>query len=343
MRLVTHWLWARRSLTARIARLALLPPSWAYRAAVAARARAYRARLLPQAIPTVPTVAVGNLTVGGSGKTPLASWIAGYYARKGLKPGIVLRGYGGDEGDVHRLLVPGAVVVEDPDRIAGARRAVAEGAEIVVLDDAYQRLDVGRDLNVAVVSAESSRAVPWTLPAGPWREGWGALRRADLVVVTRKRADRVTALAVAERARRAAPRAPVAIAKLAITGFRGLLSGGFRSAESLDGARVLAAAGIGDPDSFASQCSRLGADVQLLAWRDHHRYRAGDVAHLLHAAAAVDYVVVTEKDAAKLRSLWPPRAAEPLVAALDVRWEHGRTAVETALDLVAADVTELLA
>jgi tetraacyldisaccharide 4'-kinase len=267
----------------------------------------------------VPTVAVGNLTVGGSGKTPLASWIAGYYARKGLKPAIVLRGYGGDEGDVHRLLVPGAVVVEDPDRI------------------------VGRDLNIAVVSAESSRAVPWTLPAGPWREGWGALRRADLVVVTRKRADRATALAVAERARRAAPRAPVAIAKLAITGFRGLLSGGHRSAESLDGTRVLAAAGIGDPDSFASQCRRLGADVELLAWRDHHRYRAGDVARLVHAAAAVDYVVVTEKDAAKLRSRWPPRTPEPLVAALDVRWEHGRTAVETALDLVATDLTELLA
>ena len=95
-------------------------------------------------------MAVGNLTVGGSGKTPIAIWIARYYAERGLRPGILLRGYGGgDEALVHSTRVPEALVVADPDRVAGAERALAEGAHVLVLDDAYQRLDVRRDLNIA--------------------------------------------------------------------------------------------------------------------------------------------------------------------------------------------------
>ena len=85
----------------------------------------------------------------------------------------------------------------DADRAAGAERALARGAEVLVLDDAYQRLDVRRDLNIAVVSAETTRAVRWPLPAGPWREGLGALDRADAVIVTRKRATSEAAQALA--------------------------------------------------------------------------------------------------------------------------------------------------
>src|SRR5205085_666480 len=93
--------------------------------------------------------------------------------------------------------VPEARVVANPDRVAGAERAVSEGAQVLVLDDAYQRLDVHRDLNIAVVSAETTRAVAWPLPAGPWREGLGALDRADAIVVTRKRATREAAAKLA--------------------------------------------------------------------------------------------------------------------------------------------------
>jgi len=339
---VTRWLWRRGSVSGRLARLLLLPPAWAYRAVTAVRAWSYGRHLLPQSIPTAPTVAVGNLTVGGSGKTPVASWIAAYYAERGIRPGIVLRGYGGDEGTVHRVLVPQAVVVEDPDRMAAAERAVQLGAEVIVLDDAYQRLDVSRDLNIAVVSAESSRAVPWTLPAGPWRESWRALRRADLVVITRKRAGQTVAQEVVERVRRTVPRAGIAVAHLAIRGLRNMRSGEHVALERLEGARVIASAGIGDPDAFAEQCRELGALVRLAPWRDHHRYSSSDVRRLLHAAGEVDYVVITEKDAAKLRSCWPAEAADPLVAALEVRWERGRAAVETALDTVAADIDTLL-
>ena len=165
--LMTRWLWADRSLSAQLARLPLIPPSLLVRGLAAARARAYRGSLLHHAVLPLPTVAVGNLTVGGSGKTPVASWIARYYESRGRVPGIVLRGYGGDEGQVHRNTVPGAVVVENPNRLRGGREAAALGAEVLVLDDAFQRLDVARDLNIALVSAESCAAVQWTLPAGP--------------------------------------------------------------------------------------------------------------------------------------------------------------------------------
>src|SRR6185369_11512040 len=103
-----------------------------------------------------------------------------------------------DEVLVHRQTVPEACVVANADRMAGARQALAEGAQVLVLDDAYQRLDVRRDYNIAVVSADMSDVACWPLPAGPWREGWDALGRADAVIVTRKRAPADAALALAE-------------------------------------------------------------------------------------------------------------------------------------------------
>ncbi len=341
--LIARWLWSRRSAPARVARFALLPLSFAFRILMAARASGYRHRLLPSRSVGVPTVAVGNLTVGGSGKTPIAAWIAAYYASRGLIPGIVLRGYGGDEGDVHRRLVPDAVVVEEPDRLAACRQAELRGAQVVVLDDAFQRLDITRDLNIAVVSAESGRAVPWTLPAGPWREGWRALKRADLVVVTRKRASLDAATSIATRVSKIARGRPVAIARLGIARFQGLVTGTPMEATTIDGRRVLASAGIADPDTFAAQCRAIGADVRLIPWGDHHPFSPNDIRELVLAGRRVDYVVITEKDAVKLRSRWPGHRPEPLVALLDLVWERGQRGVERALNTVVMDIDALLA
>ncbi|MCZ6917180.1 MAG: tetraacyldisaccharide 4'-kinase [Gemmatimonadetes bacterium] len=335
------WLWGDRGLAARMTRFSLLPASVLYRVTMAVRARAYRWRLLPRNGVDVPVVAVGNLTVGGSGKTPIANWIARYYADQGLQAAIVLRGYGGDEANVHRRLAQSAIVIENPDRVAGAREAKRNGADVVVLDDAFQRLDIMRDLNIVLVSTESSRAVRWTLPAGPWREGIRALRRADLVVVTRKRADRESAERFAHRVERISRR-PVVLARLGVTGFTGLLSGEAVPVESLDGARVLAAAGVADPYAFAGQCSEFGAQVRLLPFDDHHEFDDVDMNRMVQAGRRVDYVVITEKDAVKLRSMWPGNAPEPIVASLDVEWEYGRDDLETALDAVVSRVDDLL-
>jgi len=328
---LVRWLWGG-SPGARLARVPLIPLAGAYWTVMklrAARSRADSVRL------PLPTIAVGNLSLGGTGKTPLAAWIAAYCVARGRTPGILLRGYGGDEPLVHRRLVPQAVVVANPDRVAGAVAARAQGAQVLVLDDAYQLLGVERDLNIAVVSAESAAASPWPLPAGPWREGRDALDRADLIVVTRKSASAEAAAALAEQVGRARE-TPLCLARLVVRHLEGMRSGGRLELAVLAGRRVVAAAGIADPASFAAQLRTAGASVQLVAYQDHHAYRQADLEPLVRAAAGGDYVVVTEKDAVKLRRQWPGSAAEPLVAVLAVHWERNGRALEQAVDAALA-------
>ena len=224
----------------------------------------------------------------------------------------------------------------NPDRVAGAAAARAAGARVLVLDDAYQLLGVARDLNVAVVSVESWAGSPWPLPAGPWRERWEALERADLIVVTRKHAPARAAVDVAARLARGRPGTPIAVAWLALAHLEGIQSGTRSGLEMLAGQDVVAAAGIADPASFEAQLSDTGARVQLLAYQDHHVYGPNELERLVRAAATGGYVVVTEKDAVKLRGRWPAGIPEPLVAVLGVRWERDGRALEQALDAVLA-------
>jgi tetraacyldisaccharide 4'-kinase len=335
-----RWLWTSGRADARLARLALLPASGLWRGAMAVRGLAYRRGWLPVRDLPLPSVAVGNLTVGGSGKTPIAIWIARHYIESGFAPGILLRGYGGDETLVHQHAVPGAVVIADPDRASGAERALANGAQVLVLDDAYQRLDVRRDLNILVMSAETTRAVRWSLPAGPWRESWKALSRADAVIVTRKRATREAAHALAQELE-GRVQGPVAIAHLGLRSLEGLVSGTLAPAAALAGKRVVAASGIADPDAFVAQVKLTGAAVQVATWKDHHDYRDEDVAWLAHAARRADHVVITQKDAVKLRDRWPAAVPEPLVALLDLEWEEGGQRIEAALDAVVTPIERL--
>jgi tetraacyldisaccharide 4'-kinase len=335
-----RWLWTSGRPDARLARLALLPASGLWRGAMAVRGLAYRRGWLAVRDLPLPSVAVGNLTVGGSGKTPIAIWIARHYASAGLVPGVLLRGYGGDETLVHQHAVPGAVVIADPDRAAGAERALANGAQVLVLDDAYQRLDIRRDLNILVMSAETTRAVRWPLPAGPWRESWHALERADAVVVTRKRATVEAARTLADELHQRTG-VPVAIAYLGLHWLEGLVSGNRAAAASMAGKRVVAASGIADPDAFVAQVKGTGAAVQVATWKDHHDYRDEDVAWLAHAARRADHVVITEKDAVKLRDRWPAAVPEPLVAVLDLQWEDGGERIAAALDAVVTPVERL--
>jgi len=211
--------------------------------------------------------------------------------------------------------------------------ALAQGAQVLVLDDAFQRLDVRRDLNIAVVAAETTRAVRWPVPAGPWREGLEALSRADAVIVTRKRATVEAALALAGEL---APlvQGPVAIAQLGLVRLDGLVSGRSVDAATLAGRRVVAASGIADPDAFVAQVKSTGAAVQAATWKDHHDFRDEDVAWLAHAARRADHVVITEKDAVKLRDRWPAAVPEPLVAVLDLAWERDGDRIVAALDAV---------
>jgi tetraacyldisaccharide 4'-kinase len=174
-------------------------------------------------------------------------------------------------------------------------------------------------------AAESETAPSWPLPAGPWREGRAALRRASLVVITRK-------VAGPAHARRALAGMPGAVALLPLAGLAALRTGAPLPLAALRGRTVVAATGIGDPDSFAAQLGALGTRVCRLDWPDHHAYRPRDLARLRAAAATADHLVVTEKDAVKLRPRWPGAWPDLLVASLGVTWEAGGSTVTAALD-----------
>lgn len=330
-----RWLWTSHRPEARLARAGLVPLAGLWRTTVALRNLGYdRGWAAVEDLP-LPAVAVGNLTVGGSGKTPIASWIAARYAASGVTPGILLRGYGRDEVMVHEHAVPEAVVVADPDRGRGAELAAARGAKVLVLDDAFQRRDVFRDLNLLLVSAEAMGAVRWCLPAGPWREPLAAVRRADAIIVTRKRADQAAAARAAQELGRIADR-PIGVVHLGVRRYAGMVSGKPVSPADLDGRRVVAASAIADPEAFFAQLKATGAHVQAATWRDHHDFHDEDVAWLAQAARKSDFVVLTEKDAVKLRDRWPASIPEPLVAILAVEWEEGEGDLAHRLDALVS-------
>lgn len=295
-------LWARDGAGA----LALAPLSWLFGAVTAVRNAAFDHGLLRARPLGLPSVSVGNLSVGGTGKTPMAAWVAQQFLARGLRAAILLRGYGADEPLVHELLTPGALVVADPDRVRGAAKAKALGAQVLVLDDAFQHRQAARDVDLVLVAAEQSGSRR-LLPAGPFRESASALRRAHALVVTRKRASADEARAVAAEWRAANPSAVVAIAALAAGDLVGVGTGERRPLTVLRDAEVLAVSAIGLPAAFEGQLAQLGARVRSAAYADHHAFTDADIAEMaaLARAGGAAWVVCTLKDAVKLEGRWP--------------------------------------
>jgi tetraacyldisaccharide 4'-kinase len=263
----------------------------------------------------LPTISVGNLSVGGTGKTPVTSWIAEWMVERGVRPAIVLRGYGDDEPEVHRRLLPAAIVVADADRARGIAQAHTHGAQVAILDDGFQHRRVARDLDLVLLSIEQivseidgrGRWCPQLLPAGPYREPIAALKRASLLLLTRKRAtvDDVS------RARAAVRNDVGGIGQVVVALVPDQVVLPERRADasaSLAGRRVLAIAGIGAPSLFAAQLTRLGATVTLRAYADHHAFDGADARELAALARQFDMAICTLKDHVKLAPLWPASA-----------------------------------
>jgi tetraacyldisaccharide 4'-kinase len=175
----------------------------------------------------------------------------------------------------------------------------------VVLDDAFQHRRVRRSADVLLLSAEQLLRPRRFLPAGPWRESLEAARRADLILITRKSADREATHGAQAITVRAAPDVPLAVVHLAPASLRDALGHDTLPLERLRGARVLAIAAIGEPRLFAEQLEALGATVTLAAYRDHHPFPDDEVRNLSRRGAESDLVLSTLKDAVKLASRWP--------------------------------------
>ena len=283
--------------------LLLLPLSWLFAIVVALRRAAYRKGWFRSLRVSRPVIVVGNITVGGTGKTPMTIWLAEQLRARGLRVGIVLRGYGGESkrwprdvtketsseevGDEAVLLAQrtGALVVAGPDRVAAARRAIECGAEIVLCDDGLQHYRLARDAEIAVIDERRGLGNSRLLPAGPLREPARRLDSVDAIVRTRRSGASMKLKSLAGCNVVATPTLREAIS---------IASGERRSLESFRGKRVHAVAGIGNPQAFFDSLAALGLNVDPHPLPDHARL---SVRHLAFPDGAP--VLMTEKDAVK--------------------------------------------
>jgi tetraacyldisaccharide 4'-kinase len=296
---------------ARVARAILLPAAWGYRAVVAGRNALFDAGVLSSRRTAIPALAVGNLSVGGTGKTPVAADVARRLLEAGATPALILRGYGSDESRVHALLNPAVPVLTSADRVGATTAAAARGCDIAVLDDAFQHRWAHRVVDIVLVAAEQWSGARHCLPAGRYREPPSALARASLVVVTRKVARDEAAAAVATSLARWTS-APVARMRFVLDELRRVGTPDQRQdLRVLAGRAVVAVAGIGSPGAFAGQLEEAGARVELVSFPDHHGFTEKDVADIQRRTSSDATIVCTLKDAVKLERLWP-RASTPL-------------------------------
>ena len=305
---------SQRGAAATLARAGLAALALPYATAVTIRNVAYDCGIAATRWAAVPVVSVGNLTLGGTGKTPLVAWVAGRCVAAGRRPAIVSRGYGAARGQMSdeaadlALVLPGVPHVADRDRVAAAAEAVARGADAIVLDDGFQHRRLARDLDIVAVDATDPFGCGHIFPRGLLREPLAGLRRAHAVVLTRADAvdaDRRHALmdALGDICRKSGPQV-WAEATHAPRRLR-TATNEHLPLEALRGRRVAAFCGIGNPAAFRLALERLGADLfDFRTYPDHHAYSAADTATLASWAstARADLVVTTLKDLVKVRT-----------------------------------------
>lgn len=288
-----------------------------------------------------PAVCVGNLTTGGTGKTPMVGHLVRHLASQGHKPCILLRGYrGGDEAQEHqRSLGELAFVEPNPDRVAAAKLALGEHPEITcfVLDDGFQHRRARRDLDLVLIDATNPWGYGRLLPRGLMREPKGALRRADAVVVTR--ADQVSADALARLDREiqsVTGKPPIAHAEYGWAALRDA-SGRTLPLTTIQEACVMGVVGIGNPKSFSDTLAQhAGQVVHCEALPDHYGYTRLELLRLidLAEAAGAGALVTTEKDWVKWSLLLEDERVDLPVyrAQLSVRFSDGQAALMGLVD-----------
>ena len=257
-----------------------------------------------------PVISVGNLTLGGTGKTPMVEWICRQLRAEGLRVAILSRGYGAeatganDEALELENRLPDVPHLQNPDRLAAAAVAVEElDMQVLVLDDAFQHRRIARDLDLVMLDALEPLGFGRVFPRGTLREPASGLRRADVLVLSR--ADMVEEDAPASIRRRATELAPDALWVETSHGPKSLVD--YRGTQSpltqLADKRLAAFCGIGTPEGFRHTLAACGLEpVDLREFPDHHAYDRADVASLAAWAEEIqaEALVCTEKDLVKL-------------------------------------------
>jgi tetraacyldisaccharide 4'-kinase len=287
----------------------LAPLAWLYGLVVAARRAAYACGLIRTQRAAKPVIVVGNLTVGGTGKTPLVAWLAEQLSLSGLRVGIVSRGYGRskrepegvhaesswrDVGDEPMLLQSstGCDVVVAQDRFAGAQQLIALGVDVVIADDGLQHLRLARDCEIVVIDGARGFGNGRLLPAGPLREPAARVRNASIVVVNGTPEHASLVLAEGESEVRFL---------MSLFGGEAHRVDGLAAPEPLEhfrGRRVHAVAGIGNPQRFFRDLRARGIDIVEHPFPDHHPFTAAELTFGDDLP-----VLMTQKDAVRCREL----------------------------------------
>lgn len=314
-----------------------------YLAELARRNRRYDRGVGVERLP-VPVISVGNLSVGGTGKTPMVAHLARSLRQAGRNPCIAMRGYkasveaGSDEADEYQRLLGDIPIVAQPQRAQGVRALMADPdappIDCVLLDDGFQHRRLARDLDIVLIDATRSPLEDRPIPRGWLREPLGALKRADAVVVTRADLAEPSALdALRHAIDEAHGRAPVAGVRAIWRGLRIAGEDGADTMVDLDkykGSCVLLACAIGNPQQLVASCERdlEPRELGVFVRPDHDPYTDATVAEIIERARAIgaDLILTTEKDWSKLRRIdgarWPAPVARPALE-LDALWGGG--------------------
>lgn len=323
----------------------LLPLAPLYRGVVAARGAAFNRGWLRREGLGIPVISVGNLSFGGTGKTPTVIALVRDLVRLGRRPAVLSRGYRrhsrdlvvvmgphpkqgvdevGDEPLEMARRLPGVPIVVDADRVRGGREALRLGADVVVLDDGFQHRRLERDLDLVLLDAGDPWAGGRLPPLGRLREPLRSLQRASAVLVTKVPENWQPVVAdIRTRVARIAPDLPLIAVRMYLQRVR-LPDEGWQGPEVLKGQRVFAFAGLGRPAGFSTHLEDAGAEVAAYRWfPDHHRYTADDIETVLAEAAAVNAVpVTTAKDAVKLPSDTGVWVVEAAMVPVEGGWER---------------------
>ncbi len=275
----------------------------------------------------VPVISVGNLTAGGTGKTPIVKEIANILLESGKRTAVISRGYGrestgtvtvsdgrniltdarlsGDEPMMIAKSLPNVIVVVDEDRVRGARTAIDElGAEVIVLDDGFQHRRIRRTKNIVLMDAHHMPFDTMLLPAGYRREPISSLNRADAVLIT-KADGKASAEMLLNDERLSVIRKRFS-SSFVPSGVKHCSGGVKQSLEILNGHSVIALCGIASPDSFRKSIESCGAVVkELFAFGDHHQFTRDDVEEVIASFRRhkADFILMTEKDGARLSEM----------------------------------------
>jgi tetraacyldisaccharide 4'-kinase len=304
-----------------VARVVVSP----YSAVMRLRRWAYNSGLFSSASATVPVICVGNITTGGTGKTPMVDWVVRQLKDAGRKPAILTRGYKAVDGksDEAEFLKQrsGVAVIVNPDRIAGAKTAADSDADVLVMDDGFQHMRLRRDMNIVLIDAMNPFGHGCCLPLGLLREPLSALRDASAIVITRSDAVLPEFIdALEAQLTRAAPQASM---HLGVHKPIGLIDqdGVEHSLQEIVGRKVLIFAGIGNPEAFISTVRSIGAEpVDFCIFNDHQEYNPAIIQRIYtHADASnPEILVTTEKDYVKLAEFELDRPVWRVAVEMDI-------------------------